>query len=280
MKSVYSIFAVCFTSIVLTGCSLKESGNQQSSSENEQDSKILCTFNNYDGTKLFECYSTKGTCVEYLGPVPTKPSDWYGGEEITYTFNGWDKSLENVQYSTVFTAQFKAKDFTCTFKNFDGSVLFTTTVEKGNNVSYDGPIPTKSDENNSGYITKFSFSGWDKYLENIQTRTVFIAQYTTASYIECEFINYDGSLLSTTLTVPGGSVEYEGKTPKKPQEAKDGTYITEFTFENWDKPLFNIWVPTTFTAIYSSKTYTGYLVTFNDKFGNELYSYYCEEVIL
>ena len=62
------------------------------------------TFKNWDGTVLYSTNTKAGETARYRASTPTRPNS----AEYTYSFNGWDKSLSNVQKNTIFTAQFKA----------------------------------------------------------------------------------------------------------------------------------------------------------------------------
>lgn len=308
---------------------------------------VPCIFQNWDGSKLFEFYYERGSTVVYTGPTPTRPSEKDGDEDVNWTFKGWDKSLENIQAPTIFTAQYECL-YTCKFVNYDGSLLYEAKVNRGEDATYVGETPARPSETNgsvsvdyvfkcwdkplsnirkdttftavydapnafectflnydgtllsksycsvggtavfngaaptkasesdgSGTITKYEFSGWDKSLKNIKGDTTFTAQFTSAPYYECKFVNYDGTLLYETDTFKGGTVTYKGSTPEKEQDAQ-GTTVTDYAFSGWDKSLGNIQGPTTFTAQYSSTSFTGYRVTFKDNAGSTLYSHYYE----
>lgn len=234
---------------------------------------VPCIFQNWDGSKLFEFYYERGSTVVYTGPTPTRPSE----NGIDWTFKGWDKSLENIQDPTIFTAVYGASNaFECTFLNYDGTLLSKSYCLVGGTAAFRGAIPTKASESDgSGTITKYEFSGWDKSLKNIKGDTTFTAQFASMPYYECKFVNYDGTLLYEMDTFKGGTASYEGNTPEKEQDAH-GTSITDYAFSGWDKSLGNIQGPTTFTAQYSSTSFTGYKVTFKNNSGETLYSHYYE----
>ena len=303
---------------------------------------IPCIFCNYDGTKLYEFYFEKGTNAEYAGPTPTRPDETVDGITISYVFKGWDKSLDNVQKPTVFTAIFQGP-VTITFKNYDGTVLDekeinagtipeytgatptkptevdgSTTIEwtfsgwdkdlkkvyedtvytavfdspnafkliflnedgtelykgycgKGGKAVYGGETPTKEEVNNAGVITRYTFSGWDKRLANIQVDTTFTAQYESYYAYECTFKNYDGTVLEQVAVLQNGTATYSGKTPTK-ECGVDGKNITEYNFNGWDKSTGNVQTPTIFTAQYKTVQYVGYVVTFADENGKKLLS--------
>ena len=135
------------------------------------------TFKNYDGSVLTTVTVKEGETATYTGSVPTKPTEGY----LVYTFSGWDKSLENVTSNLEVVAQYSVEDttpapveYTVTFKNYDGSVLATVTVKEGETATYTGSVPTKPTE---GYLV-YTFTGWDKSLENVTSNLEVVAQYS------------------------------------------------------------------------------------------------------
>ena len=73
---------------------------------------IPAIFNNYDGSMLYTFYYEKGSDIVYDGPEPTREGYILDGEQYIYEFNGWDKSLENIQVPTIFTAQYSVRNLT------------------------------------------------------------------------------------------------------------------------------------------------------------------------
>lgn len=63
------------------------------------------------------------------------------------------------------------------FNDYDGSMLYTFYYEKGSDIVYDGPEPTREGYKQDGVVYAYEFTGWDKSLENIQAPTIFTAQY-------------------------------------------------------------------------------------------------------
>ena len=80
----------------LSSCSLQDIFNKITN--------CTCTFNNYDGSLLYETTITVGDDVVYKGDTPTKSSD----DTYRYVFNGWDNSLNNILKDTTFVAQYKS----------------------------------------------------------------------------------------------------------------------------------------------------------------------------
>lgn len=97
-----------------------------------------------------------------------------------YRFVKWsDEDTSNPRTITVtrnatYTAIFEKITFTATFKNYDGSVLQTVSVEHGDTPNYTGSTPTKSSTAEYSY----SFSGWSPSIGAITSDTIYIAQFT------------------------------------------------------------------------------------------------------
>ena len=229
---------------------------------------VPCIFKNYDGTTLYEFYYEKGSDIVYDGPAPVKKEKDEEGKDIPWTFVGWDKSLENIQKPTIFTAKFECL-YTCTFLNYDGSALYSAKVNRGEDVSYEGDTPLKPDTVDGETTIHWTFTGWDKDLTDIKADTIFTAQFDSPNAIKCTFLNYDGTLLGYSYCRKGGKAVYNGETPTKQETESDGV-ITSYRFSGWDKHLTNIQEPTTFTAQY--ETYTSYECKFVNYDGTLLYS--------
>lgn len=229
---------------------------------------VPCIFKNYDGTTLYEFYYEKGSDIVYDGPTPVKKEKDVEGKDISWTFVGWDKSLENIQKPTIFTAKFECL-YTCTFLNYDGSALYSAKVNRGEDVSYEGDTPLKPDMVDGETTIHWTFTGWDKDLTDIKADTTFTAKFDSPNAIKCTFVNYDGTLLGYSYCGKGGKAVYEGETPTKQETESDGL-ITGYRFSGWDKQQTNIQEPTTFTAQY--ETYNSYECKFVNYDGTLLYS--------
>ena len=228
---------------------------------------VPCIFKNYDGTTLYEFYYEKGSDIVYDGPAPVKKEKDEEGKDIPWTFVGWDKSLENIQKPTIFTAKFECL-YTCTFLNYDGSALYSAKVNRGEDVSYEGDTPLKPDTVDGETTIHWTFTGWDKDLTAIKADTIFTAQFDSPNAIKCTFVNYDGTLLGYSYCGKGGKAVYEGETPTKASTELDGV-VTNYRFSGWDKQLTNIQEATSFTAVF--ETYTTYVCKFVNYDGTLLY---------
>ena len=133
-----------------------------------------------------------------------------------------------------------------TFKNDDGTVLYTTRTERGGSVL--DPItagiiqtPTKTPT-----IEKtFTYWKWDTSLDYIAEDTVITATYTEAdrSYI-VRFLDYDDTVLET-YTVPAyGSASYSGEDPER----------SGYIWTGWDTDTSRITADTDAKAVYAYPT--------------------------
>ena len=228
------------------------------------------TFLNYDDTVLYKTTVPRGSKPEYVGSVPTKAFTESGDVRTNWEFTGWDKEITAVTSDIVYKAQFKSyESYKCTFTNEDGTVLETTYCKNGATATYTGEDPKKDNVNNNGIVTVYTFSSWDKPVTNIKAPTTFVAQYETSTAYECKFVNDDGTLLYSTIVPSGGEVKHLGERPFK-EGIVNGTAITRYKFNGWDKVLTNVYSATTFKAQYKEEHITGYKVTFTDWEGTEI----------
>jgi len=213
-----------FMTIGLTGCGCSQS----------TPIAYTVSFKNYDGTLLSESIVKSGETATYNGVTPTKPET----SEYTYTFTGWDQSLENITSNCIRVAQFNGTlkpvtvYYTVTFKNYDGTLLQEVSVEEGHDAVYTASTPTRPTTPKYSY----TFIGWDRSLENITSDCVRVAQFSeTQIKYTVTFKNYDGTLLYEAYASSGDTVTYGGVTPTKPE---DDLYT--YTFSGWDHSLENI----------------------------------------
>ena len=163
------------------------------------------TFLNYDGTELYRTEVEKGKNVSYYGNTPTRERD----EDYIYTFEGWDKSLTNIQEDTVFTAEFAENPYaTVWFKNSveDETPLYTDYVILGEAASFEGAVlPSKPISGTTAYV----FTGWSGSLSNIRKDTLLTAEFEECGILlqsahpygeeELKTYTYEGSADSITL---------------------------------------------------------------------------------
>lgn len=131
----------------------------------------------------------------------------------------------------------------CRFFN-ESVQLYETDVKKGDNVKYKGRLPTKS--GTGGFYT---FSGWDKSLENIQADTDFNAQFSfEAKTYTVTYLDYNRAVIKSEEV---GFGLYSTPPSNVPDVVKEAEVLS---FAYWDKDptTKKIISDTTFTACYSS----------------------------
>lgn len=131
------------------------------------------TFQNWDGTTLCSVIvDHEDDCPDPIesGLIDTPIRE--STEQYTYTFAGWDKSLELVTSNRIITATYTEalREYTVKWMNWSGqNVLETQTVPYGGAAYYTGDIPVY----NSGEKTNFHlFTGWDKATTFITGNTI------------------------------------------------------------------------------------------------------------
>lgn len=193
--------------------------------------KYTVTFKNWDGEVLGTDTVDYGTEASYTGDTPTKPKD----QQYTYTFSGWDISLAEITENVDAVAQFNGtlNKYTVTFKNYNGTILGTDTVDYGSTATYTGETPTKPKTQQYTY----AFSGWNISLENVTSDRDAIAQFSnTTNKYTVTFKNYDGSILETDTVDYGTAASYSGSTPTKPDTDGDCAY----RFTGWSNTFANV----------------------------------------
>ena len=143
----------------------------------------------------------------------------------------------------------------CTFKNYDGTILWSTSVNHGGAAVYQGPTPTRDDDVSSLETIHWTFSSWNKSLDKIEEDTVFTAQYYAPNALKCTFLNYDGSVLFVQYHPRGDRAVYEGETPTRPDDNDGEGTILRYAFVGWDNSLKNIQADMTYTAQYEASAY-------------------------
>ena len=149
----------------------------------------------------------------------------------------------------------EVKTYTVTFKDHDGTVLETETVEEGKAAT------APADPTREGY----TFEGWDKTFDKVTAD-----MEVTATYKAVETKPTDPQVKTYTVTFK----DHDGKVLKtqKVEEGKGATAPanptrTHYTFTGWDKSFNKITADLVVTATYKINEYT---VTFKDYNGTVL----------
>ena len=199
---------------------------------------------------------------EYAGKTPTKEEN----AQYTYTFAGWTpEDVTTVTGDTTLKAKFteNLKQYTITWKNWDGAVLLSEQVDYGKVPAYSG-TPTRPGDAEHTY----SFAGWEPTISAVTGKAEYTAQYTaTINTYTVTWKNWDDSVLEIDEEVKyGATPEYNGDTPCRPADAQ-----YTYSFKGWAPQVDIVTGNMTFTAVYQ-QTVNQYTVTWNDWDGTQLKS--------
>lgn len=141
------------------------------------------------------------------------------------------------------------------FTDYDGTVLYSENVKKGEMPSYPLSEPTRKPDEDYTY----SFSEWWPSIEKATEDKIYTAYYTRALKEEytITFKNYDGSVLSTETIKEGETPKYVGDIPSKPN---DDTY--KYAFNGWSPNITAVTGDAEYTASYNPVDLEKYIVIF------------------
>lgn len=179
-----------------------------------------------------------------------------------YHFVMWnDQNTENPRVidptaDASFVATFAIDVYTIIFKNEDGTVLESKSIEYNQPVAYTGQTPTKAPTAQYTY----TFAGWNNNIVSPATGdAIYTAKFTsTVNKYTITFKNYDGTVLQSSEVEYGQTPAYIGTTPTKSPDAEN-----TYTFTGWDKALSIVTGEEEYIAQYSNSTNT-YNVTITD----------------
>ena len=210
--------------------------------------KYTITWKNEDGTVLKTDSLDYGATPAYSG-TPAKAAT----AEYTYTFSGWSPSVAGVTGDATYTAQYSSKknSYKVTWKNEDGTVLKTDTVEYGKTPSYSGSTPTKS----SNAENTYAFSGWSPAVTSVTKDQTYTAQYSsTKNKYTIIWKNEDGTVLKTDSLEYGATPSYSGSTPTKAD-----TTQYKYTFDKWSPTVAKVTGNATYTATFTQTAKAAYI---------------------
>ena len=229
--------------------------------------KYTVTWKNYDGTIIKQIRVPEGESTpEYSESIPTKEST----AEFDYIFIGWNKETElnppPYPADITFHANFQPvkRTYTVTFKNYDGSVLATETVEYGEVPEYTGATPTKEATAEFTY----EFDGWDQEVSAVTGDATYTAVYTEEiRTYQVTWLN-NNDILYTQQYSYGETPTYNSMTFGEPTRESDGTY--SYTFIGWSPDISPVTENVIYTAKYQVTPLAKYTVMWKDYDGTIL----------
>ena len=193
------------------------------------------TFQDYDGRVIAE------ESVGH-GETATSPRDPI---REGYNFVGWDKDLTNITTDLVITAQYKIRNYTVVFEDYDGTQLKVETVAHG------AAAASPTAPSREGY----DFIGWDADLSNITSSMTVRALYDVKTHTVI-FADYDGTELKRETVEHGRAAT----APENPE-------IPGHEFAGWSLDFSDVTMDMEIRAQYEIKRYS---VAFVDHDGVEL----------
>ncbi len=154
--------------------------------------------------------------------------------------------------------------YTVTFKDENGTVLYLVTLNEGERIVYEGATPTKTLE---GYT--YTFVGWTDGVNGTLTElpvatkdVVYTAMFSeTRNTYTVTWLNYDGTELEQDASVPYGTVPtYNSEEPVRTETGATYTFIGWATASNATQAeiLTTVTKNTVYYAVFTSvaDTYT------------------------
>ena len=226
-----------------------------------QEKRFTITWNNWDGTPI-ETYSLPyGVTPAYRGTKPTRPAN----VDYHYDFDAWQPAPAPVTGDATYTATYTAEQI-------KHNIIFRFADEINGGAEIErqllardempvAPVITKTEGGKNWYVY------WTPTVAAVTGPQTYIANWKADAPTEfsIRFQNYDGSELKTITVANGGTPEYDGATPVKPQT---GEYTYTFTGD-WQPAIAAATAPATYTAQFSESP-RKYLITFQDEDGNTI----------
>ena len=177
--------------------------------------------------------------------------------EYTYTFAGWDPAPTAVVGEAEYIARFDKvkRSYTITWKNDDGTVIGTTTVEYGTVPAHEDPVK----ESNAQYT--YTFAAWSPEPAAVTGDAEYTAVFTdnVNSYV-VTWKNDDGSVIDTTV------VEY-GTVPTHAAPVKENTAEYTYEFAGWKPEVVAVTGEAVYVAEFTAAR-NSYTITWKNDDGS------------
>lgn len=189
--------------------------------------KYEVSFINYDGTLLDSYKVSYGSNATYNGKTPTRS---YTDEDFAYKFIGWDKDPNThvIRGDTTFEAKFELLEyFTVSFLDYDGTLLYEDKVLCGDSAKFNSSNePSRPSEEHGDYTTVYTFSGWNKSLDNVTSSFTVSPTFKSKEMFNGPSTTYKNFTLNFVEKLPfSGHTNYNGYTTFE---------VTSFRFGSWD----------------------------------------------
>jgi len=174
------------------------------------------TWANYDGVTIETDENIPyGEMPEFNGANPTRDAD----AQYTYSFKGWNKTIEKVTGDVTYTAEYNmaVNAYTITFVDDGDVVLLTKTLEYGVMPEYTGEAPAKAETFNATY----TFAGWTPTIEVVTGEATYKAQFN--ELLKNGWTQWEGN---TYFMINGEPVKGLYTT-----ESQDGSHEGTFAFD-------------------------------------------------
>src|SRR5690554_667669 len=171
----------------------------------DEDDMHVVVFNDHNGNHLVsQRVPNGGKAIPPLAPI-----------KEGHDFTGWSQSFDSVTEDLVIVPTFQIRKYTVTFKDDEGNVLETITVEHGGEVLHPPTPPEKE-----GY----AFTGWSRSFKYVNQNLEIIANYKRSYLVQ--FFGLNDKLLKEEIVLEGGAVIPPKITPPN-----------GYVFDGWDHDL-------------------------------------------
>lgn len=181
-----------------------------------------------DGVVLQSEEINFNTLPEYKGSTPTRATT----AQYTFEFDKWSPAIAKVSGNQDYEATYieTLRSYTITFKNYDGTVLATPTVNYGIVPTYNG-TPTKP----ATVQYSYTHNGWKPALKSVTGEAAYVATYdSTVNQYTIRFLNGDNPLQTSKVNF-GATPAYTGSTP-----TKAATEQHTYTFTGWSPAITTV----------------------------------------
>ena len=200
----------------------------------------------------------EGTVPTYDGPNPAKASD----AQYSYIWNGWTPEVVAANKDATYTATYQqeTRNYTVTWKNYDGTVLKTDeNVPYGTTPSYSGVDPVKASTAQYDY----SFDKWTPEITSVSGNAIYTASFKeeTRKYT-ITWKNHDGSTIKTEQVPYGQTPTYEGDNPTKTSDTEH-----DYFFSGWSPSVVAVEADAEYTATFEAQA-RKYTITWKNHDGS------------